>query len=148
MRYRMLFLLPWIPALLHAQAREPIRANGAPAGLPFTPAVRVGALVFASGQIGAPPGTTVIVPGGIGAETRQALQNLDAVFHAAGTSLANAVKCTVFLADMADYQAMNTAYASFFAGDPPARSTVAVSGLAMGAHTEIECIAAMPAGAR
>ena len=145
MRRGLLLFLLVLPASALAQDRVPIRADGAPAGLPFTPAIRSGNLVFASGQIGIVAGSTTPVAGGIGPETRQALENLDRVFHLAGTSLANAVKCTVFLADIGDFAAMNAVYASFFPSDPPARSTVAVSGLAFNARTEIECIAAMPA---
>jgi 2-iminobutanoate/2-iminopropanoate deaminase len=144
-RRGMLLLALLAPASAFAQDRVPVRAEGAPAGLPFTPAIRTGNLVFASGQIGIVAGSTVPVSGGIGAETRQALENLDRVFHLAGTSLANAVKCTVFLADMSDFAAMNAVYASFFPSDPPARSTVAVTALAFNARTEIECIAVMPA---
>ena len=147
MRSTFILLALLIPAAALAQNREPVRANGAPAGLPFTPAIKVGNLVFASGQIGVVQGTT-LAPGGIGPETRQAMQNLDRVFQAAGTSLENAVKCTVFLADIADYATMNAAYAAFFTKDPPARSTVAVAALAFGAKVEIECVAAMPVAAR
>ena len=130
-----------VPAVLRAQDRVAVRPPGAEARFPFTPAIKVGNLVFASGQVGIPPGTTTLVEGGIGPQTRQALENLDRVFQAAGTSLARAVKCTVFLADIADFAAMNDMYRTFFTGDPPARSTVAVSGLAVGARVEIECLA-------
>ena len=140
----LLFVLV-LPSALLAQDRRPVLPGGSPAGLPFTPAIRSGDLVFASGAIGVTTGTT-LAPGGIGPETRQAMENLDRVFQAAGTRLTNAVKCTVFLADMADYAAMNAAYASFFPAVPPARSTVAVSALAFNARVEIECIAAAPPG--
>jgi reactive intermediate/imine deaminase len=116
---------------------------GALEGLPFSPAVRVGNLLFLSGQIGNRPGTTTLVPGGIAAETRQALENIRSVLEHAGSSLDQVVKCTVFLADIADYQAMNAVYREYFPVDPPARSTVAGSGLALGARVEIECMAAV-----
>ncbi len=117
-----------------------------PEGLPFSPAIRVGGLIFLSGQIGILPGTTDIAEGGTAAETRQAMLNIEAVLAAAGASLYDVVKCTVFLEDMADYDAMNEIYASFWDGPPPARSTIGVDGLALGAALEIECLASDPAG--
>jgi reactive intermediate/imine deaminase len=125
------------------QERQVVRVPGALEGLPFSPAVRVGNLLFLSGQIGNRPGTTTLVPGGIAAETRQALENIRSVLEHAGSSLDQVVKCTVFLADIADYQAMNAVYREYFPVDPPARSTVAGSGLALGARVEIECMAAV-----
>jgi 2-iminobutanoate/2-iminopropanoate deaminase len=130
------------PAALAAQDREVVRPEGAAARYPFTPGIRTGNLVFAAGQLGVPPGQRDVVAGGIGPETRQALENLDRIFKAAGTTLQRAVKCTVFLADIADFAAMNAAYAPFFtAGELPARSTIAASGLVANARVEIECIA-------
>lgn len=110
-------------------------------GLPFSHGIRTGNLVFISGQIGNVPGTRSLVPGGIAAETRQTMENIGAVLRAAGSGWNRVVKCTVFLADIADYGAMNEVYAGYFPGDPPARSTLAASGLALGARVEIECIA-------
>ncbi len=130
-----------LPAAVRAQERVVVRPPNSESRFPFSPAIKVGNLVFASGQVGIPPGTITLADGGIGPQTRQALENLDRVFQAAGTSLARAVKCTVFLADIADFAAMNDVYRTFFPTDPPARSTVAVSGLAVGAKVEIECIA-------
>lgn len=121
--------------------KEVINAPGTPAGLPFSSAVRVGDLLFLSGVIGAPPGTTAVVPGGVGPETRQVLENIRDVVEHAGSSMADVVKCTVFLQDIDEYAQMNEVYATFFPGDPPARSTVAGSGLAFGARVEIECFA-------
>jgi 2-iminobutanoate/2-iminopropanoate deaminase len=110
----------------------------------FTPAVRVGDLVFLSGAIGTPPtGELRVVEGGIGPETRATMDNLQRVLGAAGLGLEDLVKCTVFLADIADYAAMNEVYVTYFDGmEPPARSAMAGSGLALGARVEIECIAA------
>jgi reactive intermediate/imine deaminase len=82
-----------------------------------------------------------VVPGGVGPETRQTLENIKRVLEQAGSSMDRVVKCTVFLQDIADYAAMNQVYATFFPKDPPARSTVAGSGLALGARVEIECMA-------
>jgi reactive intermediate/imine deaminase len=130
-----------IPVSLAGQAKEVIPVPGAVQGLPFSPVVRVGNILYLSGQIGNRPGTTELVPGGIAAETRQALANIRGVLEAAGSSLQQVVKCTVFLADIADYGAMNEVYATYFSRDPPARSTVAGSGLALGARVEIECLA-------
>jgi len=113
-------------------------------GLPFSPAVRSGDLIFLSGTIGTRPGTRELVEGGVGPETRQVLENIGAVLEAAGVELDDVVKCTVFLVDIGDYAAMNEVYAEVFGESPPARSTVAGSGLALGASVEIECIAAAP----
>jgi 2-iminobutanoate/2-iminopropanoate deaminase len=128
---------------LAAQQSEVITA-GRVQGLPFSPAVRVGHMVYLSGQLGTLPGTRQLVDTGIAAQTRQALENINAVLTAAGSSLSRVVKCTVFLADIRDYASMNEVYATFFAKDPPARSTVAGSGLALGARIEIDCLATTP----
>jgi reactive intermediate/imine deaminase len=124
-----------------AQEKQVIVAPGAPPGLPFSSAVRVGDLLFLSGQIGVKPGTVELVPGGVEAETRQTMENIKAVLEHAGSSLDRVVKCTVFLGDMQNFAAMNRVYASFFPGDKPARSTLGANGLALGAALEIECIA-------
>ncbi len=112
----------------------------------FSPAVRVGDLLFLSGAIGTVGDELRLVEGGVGPETRQTLQNIEVILAAAGATMADLVKCTVFLADIADYAAMNEVYLEFFPSDPPARSAMAGSGLALGARVEIECIAAMPVG--
>jgi len=129
------------PLSAHGQGRQVIVAPGAPPGLPFSSAVRVGDLLFLSGQIGVKPGTLELVPGGVEAETRQTMENIKAVLEYAGSSLDRVVKCTVFLGDMQNFAAMNRVYASFFPGDKPARSTLGANGLALGAALEIECIA-------
>jgi len=128
--------------------RQIIQPEGV-ARLPvFSTAVRTGDLLFLSGQIGTLPGVSAptLVEGGITAETRQTMENVVAVLEAADLGLDDLVKCTVFLADIADYGSMNEVYLEFFPSDPPARSALAGSGLALGARVEIECIAAFPNG--
>ena len=124
-----------------AQQREVIHGPGEVQGLPFSMAVRVGNVLYLSGQIGNVPGTRQLADTGITGQTHQALENVKAVLAAAGSSLDRVVKCTVFLVDIRDYGKMNEVYASYFPKDPPARSTVAGSGLALGARVEIECMA-------
>ena len=109
--------------------------------LPFSEAVRVGHLLFLSGQIGTVPGTSGLVEGGIVAETRQTMENIKATLEKLGSSMSEVVKCTVFLADINDWAMMSEVYVSYFPGNLPARSALATTGLALGARTEIECIA-------
>ena len=109
--------------------------------LPFSDAVRVGNLLFLSGKIGNLPGTLELAPGGIRGETRQTLENIKASLERLGSSMGEVVKCTVFLADISEWAAMNEVYVEYFPVDPPARSALGSSGLALGARTEIECIA-------
>ena len=129
------------PVIVSAQDRQIIQPPNTSVGLPFSAAVRVGNLLFLSGQIGNKPGTRELADTGIAGQTRQTLENIKATLEFAGSSLDRAVKCTVFLSNIADYAAMNAVYATYFPKDPPARSTVAGSGLALGARVEIECIA-------
>jgi reactive intermediate/imine deaminase len=124
-----------------AQDRQVITAPGAPPGLPFSPAVRVGNVLYLSGQIGTVPGSRQLADTGIAGQTRQTLENIKAVLTHAGSSLERVFKCTVFLTNIADFAKMNEVYATYFPKDPPARSTVAGSGLALGARVEIECMA-------
>jgi reactive intermediate/imine deaminase len=131
---------------VRAAAQQPadkhvIPMPGALPGLPFSAAVRVGNVLYLSGQIGNVPGTRQLADTGIAGQTRQALENVKAVLTQAGSWLERVFKCTVFLADIRDYAAMNEVYASYFPKEPPARSTVAGSGLALGARVEIECLA-------
>lgn len=113
-------------------------------GLPFAAAVKVGNLLYLSGEIGVKPGTNELVPGGIGPETRQTLDNIKMTVEKCGGSMDRIVKCTVFLADIAEWAAMNEVYVTYFKPDKlPARSAFGASGLALGARTEIECIAAL-----
>lgn len=112
--------------------------------LPFSGAVQVGDLVFVSGNIGNPPGKMELVPGGIQAETRQALENIRVLLERHGYSMDDVVKCTVMMADMSEWSQMNEVYTEFFTPPYPARSALGASGLAMGARVEIECIAVVP----
>jgi 2-iminobutanoate/2-iminopropanoate deaminase len=119
-----------------------IATDKAPAAVgPYSQAVRVGDFVFTAGQIPLDPATGQLVEGGIEVQARQALTNVSAVLEAAGTSLANVVKTTVFLADMGEFKAMNGVYAEFFPEAPPARSAVQAAALPLGARIEIEAIA-------
>lgn len=109
--------------------------------LPFSDAVRVGNLLFLSGKIGIMPGTMELAPGGIQGETRQTLENIKATLNRLGSSMNEVVKCTVFLADISEWAAMNEVYIEYFPENLPARSALGASGLALAARTEIECIA-------
>jgi len=111
--------------------------------LPFSDAVQVGDMLYLSGQIGNLPGTVQLAGGGIAGETRQTMENIKASLEKYGSSLDEVVKCTVFLADIAEWAAMNEVYRTYFPVDPPARSAMGASGLALGARVEIECLAAM-----
>jgi reactive intermediate/imine deaminase len=109
--------------------------------LPFSSAVQVGNVLYLSGAIGNLPGTRQLVDTGVAKQTQQTLDNIKAVLTHAGSSLDRVFKCTVFLVNIKDYEEMNRVYATYFPKDPPARSTVAGSGLALGAKVEIECLA-------
>ena len=117
---------------------------GDPEGkLPFADAVRAGGLLFQSGKLGYDAATKQIVPGGIQAETRQTMELIKEGFARYGVGMDRVVKCTVFLADMKEWAAMNEVYVTYFPpGKMPARSALGVNGLALGARVEIECIAA------
>ena len=110
--------------------------------LPFSEAVRVGNMLYLSGKIGSVPGEG-LVEGGIQPETRQVMENIKAVLERHGSSLERVVKCTVFLADIAEWGQMNEVYKTYFPTNPPARSALGASGLAAGARVEIECIATL-----
>jgi reactive intermediate/imine deaminase len=113
---------------------------------PFSPAVRVGNLLFLSGQIGTTADAAGgLVAGGIEAETRQTMENIKDVLARVGSSMDQVVKCTVMMADMAEWPRMNTVYATYFPNHKPARSAFGANGLALGARVEIECIAVLGA---
>ena len=122
--------------------RKPIQTDKAPAAIgPYSQGVAAGGFVFCSGQIPIDPATGQIVAGGIEEQTRQVFKNLSAILEAAGSSLAQAVKCTVFLHDMNDFAAMNKVYAEFFSGPAPARAAFQVVRLPKDVKVEIDCIA-------
>lgn len=122
--------------------REIITTDHAPAAVgPYSQAVRAGDFVFTAGQIGLDPATGQLVAGGLEAQTRQVLANLSAVLAAAGTSLDNVVKTTIFLTDLSAFKTVNNIYGQHFTGAPPARSTVEVAALPLGALVEIEAVA-------
>ncbi len=121
--------------------KKAVHSDAAPAALgPYSQAIRTGELIFTAGQIPLRADGT-LNDGGIQAQTRQVLENLRAVLEAAGSGLERVVKCTVFLADMNDFAAMNEVYGQFFADTPPARSAVEVARLPKDARIEIECVA-------
>lgn len=122
--------------------KQVITTADAPSAIgPYSQAIRVGSLVFTSGQIPLHPQTGEIVGDTAAEQARQVLQNLQAVLQASGASLQNVVKTTIFLTDLAQFAAVNAVYAEFFPHDPPARSTVQVTALPRGVQVEIEAIA-------
>src|SRR6188474_1295543 len=127
---------------MSAPVRERIQTDKAPAAIgPYSQAIKAGGFVFVSGQIPIDPQTGQFVPGGIAGQTESVLKNLSAVLEAAGSSLDQVVKTTVFLADMKEFSGMNEVYATFFSSPPPARATVAAAGLPRDARVEIEAVA-------
>jgi 2-iminobutanoate/2-iminopropanoate deaminase len=123
-------------------SREIIQTDKAPKAIgPYAQAIKANGFVYTAGQIAVTPGSGEIVDGGIKAQTRQVLANLAAVLQAAGTSVNQVVKATVFLRDMSDFAAMNEVYAEYLGVATPARSTVAVSELPRGALVEIDLVA-------
>ena len=108
---------------------------------PYSLAIKSGGVVYLSGQIHLDPATGKLVEGGIAAQTRQCLENLKRVLASGGLTFADVVKCTVFLADMADFAEVNKVYAEYMIEPFPARSTIQVAGLPLGARVEVEAIA-------
>jgi 2-iminobutanoate/2-iminopropanoate deaminase len=131
-------LLASLAAPLAAQDDQLINPPGTAVGLAFSRAVRVGHILCLSGQIANAPGTRQLAVTGITGQTKQAFENIKSVLATAGSALERVVKCTVFWTDIKDEAAMNAVYATYVPKDPPARSTVAGSGLALGAWIEIE----------
>jgi 2-iminobutanoate/2-iminopropanoate deaminase len=103
--------------------------------------VKAGGFVFVSGCVGVHPDTKALVPGGLGPQARQVLENMKNILEASGASLSKVVKCTVLLADMSYFAELNGIYGEYFSSDPPARATFAVAGLPLGALVEIDCVA-------
>ncbi len=127
---------------MNENERQVVATDRAPAAVgPYSQAIRAGGQVYTAGQIALDPATGRLVPGGVREQTRQALANLQAVLEAAGSELDRVVKTTIFLTDMGDFAAVNEVYAEHFTADPPARSTVAVRALPLGARVEIEALA-------
>jgi 2-iminobutanoate/2-iminopropanoate deaminase len=117
----------------------------APAAVgPYSQAIRSGNLVYTAGQLGLDPATGKLIAGGIQAQTRQALRNVQAILAASGSSMAHVIKTTVYLQDIADFRDMNEVYATFFPDAPPARSAVQVAALPLGGLVEIEAVATVP----
>ncbi len=124
--------------------REAVTAAGAPAAVgPYSHAVTSGGLLFCSGQTPLDPDTGKLVEGSIGDQTRRCLENLQIVCQAAGASLGDAVRLGVYVTDMATFPQVNEAYATFFGDGPPARSTIGVASLPLGAQVEIDAIVAL-----
>jgi 2-iminobutanoate/2-iminopropanoate deaminase len=125
-------------------SKRVVHTEEAPApfqGAPYSQGIVYGDLVFVAGQVGLDPETSQVVGGGIEAQTEQAMKNISAVLEAAGSSLANVLKTSIFLVDFDDFLAMNEVYARFVGPDFPARVTVQIAGLPMGALVEIEVVA-------
>ena len=133
-------LLTWSATPLAAQREREFLPQPPAAGATLSPIVKVGDMLYLSGQLGTVRGRG-LVEGGIGPETRQALENIKGLLEQVGSSMDRVVKCTVFLVDIGDFRAMNEEYRTFFPSGPPARSTVAVAGLVLNARVEIECLA-------
>jgi 2-iminobutanoate/2-iminopropanoate deaminase len=125
--------------------RQAVQTSGAPEAVgPYSQGIAVDGFVFCSGQIGLDPASGELVEGGVEAQADRALRNLAAVLDAAGASMADAVKTTLFLADIGDFTSVNVVYARHFPDPPPARSTFAVGALPKGALVEVEAIARHP----
>lgn len=123
-----------------ASAGPAIRYYGADTGMPFSQAVEVNGILYISGQVGVAPGAAALVPGGIEPETRQAMENVQAILAANRIGFDQVFKCTVMLADMADWGKFNAVYRSYFKpGRLPARSAFGSTGLAYGGRLELEC---------
>jgi 2-iminobutanoate/2-iminopropanoate deaminase len=124
--------------------RQAVSSSSAPQAIgPYSQAIRAGGLLFVSGQIPLDPATGVMVGGDIGDQTRRIFQNLGAILEAAGASFDQVVRTTVYLADMADFAAMNEVYGTYFGSPAPARSTIQAAGLPKNARVEIDLIASL-----
>jgi 2-iminobutanoate/2-iminopropanoate deaminase len=125
--------------------REVVSALGAPGAVgPYSHAVKSGGLLFCSGQVPLDPGTGKLIEGSIGDQTRRCLENLQVVAAAGGASLRDAVRVGIYVTDMSTFPEVNEAYGEFFEDGPPARSTVGVTALPLGARVEIDAVIALP----
>lgn len=126
-------------------SREVIATPDAPGAVgPYSQAIKAGGMVYVSGQLGLVPNTKEFAGETVAEQTAQVLKNLQAILEAAGTDLSNVVKTTVFLVDMGLFAEMNSVYGTFFADNPPARSTIAVKALPLGGLVEVEAVALLP----
>jgi 2-iminobutanoate/2-iminopropanoate deaminase len=125
--------------------RQAVSTDSAPAAIgPYSQGMRVGDLLFCSGQVPLDPSSGELVKEDIQGQARRCLQNLESICEAAGASLSNAVRCTIYLTDMGDFARVNEVYAEFFSdAEPPARVTVAAAALPKGANVEIDAIVAL-----
>ena len=150
MKHALTVLFVAAPLAANAQAPRveflaPQLTRGLP--VPFSEAVRVGDMLYLAGMMGTKPNAMELVPGGLEAEAKQALENIRTILRAAGAEITDIVKCTVMLDDMTKWSAFNRVYLEFFGSHRPVRSAFGVDGLALGGAVEIECIAAKPGGA-
>jgi 2-iminobutanoate/2-iminopropanoate deaminase len=133
-----------IPAMEVTMLKKQIHTNAAPAAIgPYSQAVRVGDLIFYSGQIPLDPASGAMVSGGIVEQTRQVMANMRSVLHASGLDFSNVIKTTIYLTDLADFATVNEIYGEFYTEIPPARACVQVAALPKGAAVEIEWIASV-----
>ena len=132
-----------IPSFAQDRAEKDVEFLGRSDSFPFSEAVRVGNLLFLSGQLGIDAESGGLIEGGIQPETRRTLERIQETLAKYEATMDDVVKCTVMMADIAEWPAMNEVYATFFPKNKPARSAFAGSGLALGARVEIECIAAL-----
>jgi len=132
-------------AIFAAMEKIVVRSPLAPEPIgPYSQAIRTGNMLFVSGQIGIDQSTGQVVAGGVEAEAEQVMKNIGFILKQAGTDFSRIVKCTIFLRTMSDFPKVNTIYAGYFNEAPPARETVAVSGLPKDVQVEISCIALIP----
>jgi 2-iminobutanoate/2-iminopropanoate deaminase len=138
-------LLAHSALIAQPRARQVIQPAKFPnTGLPYSPGILVNDTLYLSGQLGRDPATAKLVPGGIAAETRQALTNQREVLRAAGMDFVDVVSVTAFMTDFTEFDAYNKVYREFFPKDPPARATVGATALNLGAKIELQMIAAKP----
>ena len=125
--------------------RETVHAEGAPAAAgPYSHAVKSNGLIFLSGQTPVDPATGSLIEGSVGEQTRRCLDNLQIVAAAAGADLGDAVRCGIYVTDISTFKEVNEAYGAYFESDPPARSTIGVAALPLGADVEIDAVLAQP----